>query len=56
MMSKTGAKYSCGCGRSPTGQCIGWHGLTEEAYQAKLEEWQANQEETDRNEQDQHPE
>ena len=20
---------SCGCGRSPTGYCIGWHGLTE---------------------------
>ena len=18
----------CGCGRSPTGKCIGWHGLT----------------------------
>jgi hypothetical protein len=23
----------CGCGRSPTGKCIGWHGLTEEQYQ-----------------------
>jgi hypothetical protein len=22
----------CGCGRSPTGYCIGWHGLTEEGY------------------------
>jgi len=22
----------CGCGRSPTGKCIGWHGLTEEAF------------------------
>jgi hypothetical protein len=22
----------CGCGRSPTGKCIGWHGLTEEMY------------------------
>jgi hypothetical protein len=20
----------CGCGRSPTGKCIGWHGLNEE--------------------------
>ena len=20
----------CGCGRSPTGKCIGWHGLDEE--------------------------
>ena len=23
---------SCGCGRSPTGKCIGWHGLSEEMY------------------------
>jgi hypothetical protein len=22
----------CGCGRSPTGKCIGWHGLSEEMY------------------------
>jgi hypothetical protein len=22
----------CGCGRSPTGRCCGWHNLTEEAY------------------------
>ena len=21
---------TCGCGRSPTGKCIGWHGLNEE--------------------------
>ena len=27
---------SCGCGRSPTGKCIGWHSLTEEEYQAKI--------------------
>ena len=26
----------CGCGRSPTGKCIGWHGLTEEVFQVKL--------------------
>jgi hypothetical protein len=30
----------CGCGRSPTGKCIGWHGLSEEQYQQKLEEYQ----------------
>lgn len=30
---------SCGCGRSPTGKCIGWHGLTEELYQEKLKEY-----------------
>ena len=29
----------CGCGRSPTGKCIGWHGLTEEAYIAKKDEY-----------------
>ena len=32
---------SCGCGRSPTGECIGWHGLTEEEYQKKLKEYKA---------------
>jgi hypothetical protein len=26
----------CGCGRSPTGKCIGWHALSEEEYQNKL--------------------
>jgi len=30
----------CGCGRSRTGQCIGWHNLTEEEYQQKLKEHQ----------------
>ncbi|MDC1487942.1 hypothetical protein N8224_05150 [Gammaproteobacteria bacterium] len=29
----------CGCGRSPTGQCIGWHKLSEEEYQEKLKEY-----------------
>ena len=29
---------SCGCGRSPTGDCIGWHALTEEEYRVKLAE------------------
>ena len=37
-------KGTCGCGRSPTGDCIGWHGLSEEEFQAKLAEFQANQE------------
>ena len=27
---------NCGCGRSPTEQCIGWHNLSEEEYQQKL--------------------
>ncbi len=30
----------CGCGRSPTGKCCGWHALTEEAYRVKLSEWE----------------
>ena len=25
-------KGGCGCGRSPTGLCIGWHSFTEEKY------------------------
>jgi hypothetical protein len=27
----------CGCGRSPTGKCIGWHGLTEEQFAERKE-------------------
>jgi hypothetical protein len=26
----------CGCGRSPTGYCIGWHGLSEEEFRDAL--------------------
>jgi len=26
----------CGCGRSPTGKCIGWHGLSEAEFQKRL--------------------
>ena len=33
----------CGCGRSPTGFCIGWHGLSEEEFQKRLAEHQSNQ-------------
>lgn len=28
---------TCGCGRSPTGDCIGWHGLTPAEYEAKTD-------------------
>ena len=28
---------SCGCGRSPTGNCCGWHALSEEQYQERKE-------------------
>ena len=24
---------NCGCGRSPTGNCMGWHALTEDEYE-----------------------
>ena len=34
---------SCGCGRSPTGKCIGWHGLSEEAYKRAKDEWELNE-------------
>ena len=27
----------CGCGRSPTGKCVGWHGLTEEVFEQRKE-------------------
>ena len=33
----------CGCGRSPTGKCVGWHGLTEEQYQEKKAAYDAKQ-------------
>jgi hypothetical protein len=29
----------CGCGRSPTGKCIGWHGLTEDEFQHRQMLW-----------------
>ena len=32
-------KGTCGCGRSPTGNCIGWHSLTKEDYERKLQEY-----------------
>jgi predicted RNase H-like HicB family nuclease len=38
MMPKPEAAGKCGCGRSPTGLCCGWHALTEEAYRTKLAE------------------
>ena len=33
----------CGCGRSPTGKCIGWHGLTEEMYAHQKMLWMEEQ-------------
>jgi len=40
-IKKDGA--SCGCGRSPTGRCCGWHALTESAFQEKLTEYNDSQ-------------
>ncbi len=34
---------SCGCDRSPTGKCIGWHGLSEDEYKERLDEFNRNQ-------------
>lgn len=36
-------KGTCGCGRSPTGNCIGWHSLTESEFQSKLESYLADE-------------
>jgi hypothetical protein len=35
---------TCGCGRSPTGKCVGWHALTEEQYSLKLKEYNERKE------------
>lgn len=32
---------NCGCGRSPTGKCIGWHSLSQESFEARLSEYNA---------------
>jgi hypothetical protein len=42
---KTMKTGTCGCGRSPTGNCIGWHSLTESAYKIALTTWEAAQKE-----------
>ena len=36
----------CGCGRSPTGKCMGWHALTEEQYQEKKAAYEAKKADT----------
>jgi ABC-type phosphate transport system ATPase subunit len=33
----------CGCGRSPTGYCMGWHGLNEQQLKEAQEKYQAQQ-------------
>ena len=40
---------SCGCGRSPSGDCCGWHNLSQEEYLVKLDEFNAAQNTKDSN-------
>jgi hypothetical protein len=44
MMAKPGVVGQCGCGRSPTGLCCGWHALSESEYQSQLESYLADKE------------
>jgi hypothetical protein len=34
---------TCGCGRSPTGKCIGWHGLNEQQLMEAQRQWDLDQ-------------
>jgi hypothetical protein len=36
-MAQVQKQSGCGCGRSPTGNCCGWHGLTEDEYEHRKE-------------------
>ena len=33
-------KGTCGCGRSPTGDCCGWHALTEDEFADRKEKYE----------------
>ena len=33
----------CGCGRTPTGKCVGWHALSEEKYNERKTAYLAKQ-------------
>ena len=33
----------CSCGRSPTGKCVGWHGLSEQQYQERKSTYEDKQ-------------
>jgi len=32
---------TCGCGRSPTGDCVGWYMLSAEEFEAKTDQEKA---------------
>ena len=38
-----GEASKCGCGRSPTGNCIGWHSLSDSEYQLKKATYEKRQ-------------
>ena len=38
---------NCGCGRSPTGLCMGWYSLDEDEYKKALEEWKERENQKD---------
>jgi hypothetical protein len=38
--NENGKIGSCGCGRSPTGDCCGWHALSEDQYREKLAQYE----------------
>ena len=40
---KEKSKAKCGCGRSPTSYCIGWHSLSEEDYLKKKDEYEESE-------------
>ena len=44
-----GESIKCGCGRSPTGNCIGWHSLSDSEYQVKKATYEKRQAEKLRN-------
>ena len=48
MMAKPETAGRCGCGRSPTGVCCGWHALTEDAYQRRLAEYRDSEQQKQR--------
>ena len=48
MMVKPETAGRCGCGRSPTGVCCGWHALTEDAYQQRLAEYNESEQQKQR--------
>jgi hypothetical protein len=39
-MTEDNTPGTCGCGRSPTGRCMGWHSLTEEEFRDTLAEYE----------------